>query len=165
MDMNPDTHETKPAPAADGHWTLGHVFLIVCLVSGCWGVVANHGWATHPPAGEDLGGIYAFGEWISSAVIILGAVVFLMGTRYGRSRRYILVAGFQLGQFLLGELIAGMILGPSIRTGVDYRYTVLPASVFWTAFVLSIAEMAVAILALGLPLPAPVRPAQPEPQP
>jgi hypothetical protein len=164
MDTNPDTQETGPSTPATGRWALGHIFLVVCLVSGCWGVVANHGWAMKPVAGEDLGNFYAFGQWISSAVIILGAVVFLLGTRYRRPRRYVLVAGFQLGQFLLAQMIEGMILGPSIRRGVDYRYVPLPASVFWTAFGLSIVEMAVAILALGLPLPSPVSPARPEPQ-
>ena len=121
-------------------WLYGQILLILCLISGCWGIVANYELAVSPPVALDkMGPADQLGVMLTVLVAFMSIPVLVRAPRGGVLRRYVVMAGFEVAQFLGGPIV--------VKTAA-----MTPAQSFWMGAVLSVVEAVIAVLALGFPL-------------
>jgi hypothetical protein len=154
----PSQQQAVPVPGPK--WVFGKFFLVICLLSGCYGIVANYHFAFKPPHPGDIDMMDEVGQMIALGAIALSGPVLVLTSRHRRGRQYSAMAVYELAQFFLVAVLSGIWAYRRVRDGTDPTTLRLPAYLYWLQFGLSVVEMIGAVVALGMPdrQPAPATP-------
>jgi hypothetical protein len=152
MDFRGSSSDGGTAARGPRRWTFGQVFLIVCLVAGCWQISMYYSFAMRPPDPHESNALDELGQIVGLAAVVLAGPILVIAGRNAYARRYRIMAVYQIAKFLgMNFIYHSLVVVPEIKKGSDPALATAPAVFFWVACGLAAVQAAVAIVSLGLP--------------